>query len=164
MLRVRPRPMQANESVNYFKVKLSKEIRFGNFVLDNQFIYQKVTNGEDVLRVPDFITRNTFYYANYIFKGKPMYLEAGVTFSYFSKYLMNSYNPVIAEFYLQDDREYGGFPLFDFFVNFKVKTMRCIFKLEHFNSGFSENNYYSAPTYPYRDFVIRFGLVWNFFI
>ncbi len=158
------KPMQAAESVNYFKVKLSKEIRFGNFALDNQFIYQKVTNGEDVLRVPDFITRNTLYYANYIFKGKPMYLEAGVTFSYFSKYLMNSYNPVIAEFYLQDDREYGGFPLLDFFVNFKVKTMRVYFKLEHFNSGFSDNNYYSAPSYPYRDFVIRFGLVWNFFI
>ena len=158
------RPMQATESVNYFKVKLSKEFRVGNFRLDNQFIYQKVANGEDVLRVPDFITRNTFYYANYIFKGSPMYLEAGVTFNYFSKYLMNSYNPLIAEFYLQDDREYGGFPLFDFFVNFKVKTMRVFFKLEHFNSSFSDNNYYSAPTYPYRDFVIRFGLVWNFFI
>ncbi|WP_400074336.1 putative porin [Zobellia russellii] len=24
-------------------------------------------------------------------------------------------------------------------------------------------SYYSAPGYPYRDFVIRFGLVWNFF-
>ena len=158
------RPMQATETVNYFKIKLSKEIRFGNFALDNQFIYQKVTNGEDVLRVPDFITRNTLYYSNYIFKGKPLYLETGITFSYFSKYLMNSYNPLIAEFYLQDDREYGGFPLLDFFVNFKVKTMRVFFKLEHFNSGFSDNNYYSAPTYPYRDFVIRFGLVWNFFI
>ncbi len=158
------RPMQALESVNYFKIKLSKAIKFGNFVLDNQFIYQKVTSGEDVLRVPDFITRNTFYYANHVFKGNPLYLETGVTFSYFSKYLMNSYNPVIAEFYLQNDREYGGFPLFDFFVNFRVKTMRVFFKLEHFNSGFSENNYYSAPTYPYRDFVIRFGLAWNFFI
>ncbi len=157
-------PMQASKAVNYFKVKVSKEIRFGNFALDNQFIYQKVTNGDDVLRVPDFITRNTFYYASHIFKGKPLYLETGVTFSYFSKYLMNSYNPVIAEFYLQNDREYGGFPLLDFFVNFRVKTMRVFFKLEHFNSGFSENNYYSAPTYPYRDFVIRFGLVWNFFI
>ncbi len=157
-------PRQATESVNYFKIKLSKEIRFGKFALDNQFIYQKVTNGEDVLRVPDFITRNTFYYANNLFKGKPMYIEAGVTFSYFSKYLMNSYNPLISEFYLQSDREYGGFPLLDFFVNFKVKTMRVFFKLEHFNSSFSQNNYYSAPTYPYRDFVIRFGLVWNFFI
>lgn len=158
------KPMQASTTVNYFKVKLSKEIRFGNWALDNQFIYQKVDSEEDVLRVPDFITRNTFYYANYIFKGKPMYIETGVSFSYFSKYMMSAYNPLISEFYLQDDREYGGFPLLDFFVNFKVKTMRVYFKLEHFNSGFSENLYYSAPTYPYRDFVIRFGLVWNFFI
>jgi hypothetical protein len=77
---------------------------------------------------------------------------------------MNSYNPVISEFYLQNDQEFGGYPLFDFFVNFRVRTMRVYFKLEHFNSGFGEYNYYSAPTYPYRDFVIRFGLVWNFFI
>lgn len=159
-----PSPRQASETVNYFKVKVSKEIKFGKFALDNQFIYQKVSSGEDVLRVPDIITRNTFYYANHIFRGKPMYLETGVTFSYFSKYLMNAYNPVLSEFYLQNDREYGGFPLLDFFVNFRVKTMRVFFKLEHFNSSFSDNNYYSAPTYPYRDFVVRFGLVWNFFI
>jgi hypothetical protein len=157
-------PRQAKESVNYFKIKISKEIRFGKFALDNQIIYQKVTNGDDVLRVPDFITRNTFYYANHIFKGKPMYLETGFSFNYFSKYLMNAYNPVLSEFYLQNEREYGGFPLLDFFINFRVKTMRVFFNLEHFNSGFSERNYYSAPTYPYRDFVIRLGLVWNFFI
>ncbi|NCQ16004.1 MAG: putative porin, partial [Flavobacteriales bacterium] len=24
--------------------------------------------------------------------------------------------------------------------------------------------YYSAPNYPYRDFVVRFGIVWNFFM
>lgn len=158
------RPVQASESVNYFKIKISKEIRFGKFALDNQFIYQKVTNGEEVLRVPDFITRNTLYYANHIFKGKPLYLETGITLNYFSKYLMNSYNPLISEFYLQNEREFGGFPLLDFFINFRVKTMRVFFKLEHFNSGFSENNYYSAPTYPYRDFIVRLGLVWNFFI
>ncbi|MBP6414795.1 MAG: hypothetical protein KA450_15240, partial [Bacteroidia bacterium] len=34
----------------------------------------------------------------------------------------------------------------------------------HFNSAFSATNtFYSAPNYPYRDFMIRFGLVWNFF-
>lgn len=158
------RPNQANEAVSYFKLMLSKEIRFGKFALDNQFIYQQVNSDEDVLRIPDFITRNTFYYANHLFKGKPMYLETGVSFSYFSKYYMNAYNPLIAEFYLQDDQEYGGFPVFDFFINFRVKTMRVFFKLEHINAGFGERNYYSAPTYPYRDFVLRLGLVWNFFI
>jgi len=158
------KPMQASESVSYLKVKLSKEFKFGNFALDNQLIYQNVSSGSNVFRVPDLITRNTFYYANKLFKGKPLYLETGITFSYFSKYYMNSYDAVLSEFYLQNDQEFGGFPLFDFFVNFRVRTMRVFFKLEHFNSGFSENNYYSAPTYPYRDFTIRFGLIWNFFI
>ncbi len=158
------KPVQASETVNYLKLKLSKEIKFGHFALDNQFIYQNVSAGANVLNVPDFITRNTFYYSNYIFKGKPLFIQTGVTFSYFSKYYMNTYNPVISEFYLQNNREYGGFPLLDFFVNIKVRTMRVYFKLEHFNSSFGENNYYSAPTYPYRDFTVRFGLIWNFFI
>ncbi len=158
------KPAQASETVNYLKLKLSKEFKLGHFALDNQFIYQKVSNGESVFKVPDFITRNTFYYANYLFKGKPLYLQTGVTFSYFSKYYMNSYNPVISEFYLQNSQEIGGYPMFDFFVNAQIRTMRIYFKLEHFNSSFGEYNYYSAPTYPYRDFTVRFGLVWNFFI
>jgi hypothetical protein len=158
------KPIQASETINYLKVKLSKEFKFGNFALDNQLIYQNVSSGSDVFRVPDLITRNTFYYANQLFKGKPLYLETGITFSYFSKYLMNSYNPVLSEFNLQNDREYGGFPLFDFFINIRVRTMRVFFKLEHFNAGFGEYNYYSAPSYPYRDLSIRFGLIWNFFI
>ncbi|WP_150546033.1 MULTISPECIES: putative porin [Mesonia] len=29
---------------------------------------------------------------------------------------------------------------------------------------FNRNNNYSAPSQPYRNFVIRFGLVWNFFL
>lgn len=157
-------PAQADESLSYFRVDLSKEFRFGKFRLDNQFIYNQVTSGEDFFRVPDFVTRNTLYYANYLFKGKPLYLETGITFKYFGEYYMNAYNPVISEFYLQNDRQFGGFPLMDFFINFRVKTMRVFFTLEHFNSLFTEKNYYSAPTYPYRDFVIRLGLVWNFFI
>ena len=36
-----------------------------------------------------------------------------------------------------------------------------IFKL--ISESFTGNNFYSSPSYPYRDFIIRFGLVWNFF-
>ena len=158
------RPVQAGETLNYLKVMISKEFRFGKFALDNQFIYQQVASGEEFFRVPDFITRNTFYYSNYLFRGKPLFLQTGLTLNYFSEYLMNSYNPLLSEFYLQNDREFGGFPVVDFFVNFRVRTMRVYFILENLNSTFMDNNYYSAPTYPYRDFVVRLGLVWNFFI
>ncbi len=158
------KPVQASETVNYLKLKLSKEFRFGHWALDNQFIYQKVASGDDIFRVPDFITRNTFYYSNNLFKGNSLHLQTGVTFSYFSKYLMNNYNPVLSEFNLQNEQEIGGFPMLDFFINAKIRTIRLYLKFQHINSSFTGYDYYSAPSNPYLDWKIRFGLVWNFFI
>ena len=99
-----------------------------------------------------------------MFKGKPLYLQTGVTFRYFSKYKMNAYNPLISEFTLQNTYEIGDFPLFDFFVNLQISRLRMFFKLENFSASFTGRNYYSAPTHPYRDLTFRLGVVWNFFI
>ncbi len=158
------KPLQSGESVNYLKIKIAKEFKFGKFALDNTLIFQNVSSGSDVFRVPDFITRNSFYFADYLFKGKPLYLQTGITFSYFSKYYMNAYNPLLSEFNLQNDAKFGGYPLFDFFINAEISRVRLYLLFEHINSHLSGYNYYSAPTYPYRDFKVRFGLVWNFFI
>ena len=92
-----------------------------------------------------------------------MFFQTGFTFQYFTKYNANGYNPLIAEFYTQNKTKIGDFPLIDFFVNARVRQCRIFLKAEHFNSGFTGNTFYSAPNYPYKDFVVRFGLVWNFF-
>ncbi len=157
------KPNQANETINYFRVKLSKEIKYGNFALNNTIRYQTVIDGESIVSVPEIVTRNTLYYANHLFK-RALYLQTGITFSYFTKYNMDGYDPVLAEFYSQDQNKLGGFPRFDFFINAKIRQTRIFLKAEHFNSAFTGYNFYSAPNYPYRDFAIRFGLVWNFFL
>jgi len=157
------KPNQSNETINYFRVKVSKELRYNKFTLNNTIRYQTVLDGEGVLNVPEITTRNTLYYSNHLFK-KALYLQTGVTFSYFTKYNMNAYDPLLAEFYVQNENELGGFPRLDFFINAKIKQTRIFLKAEHFNSSFTGYNFYSAPNYPYRDFVIRFGLVWNFFL
>ena len=157
------RPIQYNNAVNYFKIQLDKELRYKNFYLDNRLLYQNITDGKDVFNVPDFILRSTFYYSNYVFK-KAMLLQTGVTFNYFTSYYMNAYDPILAEFYVQNESKLGGFPRLDFFVNAKVRQTRIYLKAEHFNSAFTGYNYFSAPNYPYRDFIIRFGVVWNFFL
>ena len=157
-------PRQYDKTVQYFKVQVGKEFRLGKFALDNTLVYQNVMQGGDVFRVPQFITRNSLYFTDYLFKGDPLYLQTGITFNYFTKYYMNAYNPLLAEFYLQNDRELGGYPMFDFFINAEISRVRIYLLFEHFNADFTGYNYYSAPTYPYRDFKVRFGLVWNFFI
>jgi hypothetical protein len=70
---------------------------------------------------------------------------------------------VIGEFFVQNEKEIGNHPNFDFFINAKIQRTRIYIKAEHFNSALSGNNFYSSPNNPSRDFTIRFGLVWNFF-
>lgn len=158
------KPFQTDNTINYFRVKLSNEIKVGKFALRNTLRYQSVLDGEDILKVPEFSTRNTIYYSNHFFHKKALFLQTGITFSYFTTYNMNAYDPVLAEFYVQNQTEVGDFPRMDFFINAKVRQTRIYFKLEHFNSSFTGYKFYSAPNYPYRDFVVRFGLVWNFFL
>lgn len=156
------KPFQEDASIQHLKVKYTKEFKVGAFALNNTIMYQNVNQSNEVLNLPQLVTRNTLYFSSDIFK-KAMYLQTGVTFKYFTAYNMDAYNPLLGEFYTQNAEKLGGFPLLDFFINAKVQQTRIFLKAEHFNSSFSKNNYYAAPDYPYRDFVIRFGLVWNFF-
>nr|WP_317047064.1 putative porin [Flavobacterium granuli] len=155
-------PNQYGKTINYVSVKVAKEFKFGNFALNNTLLYQKTDQMDAILNVPEIVTRNTIYYTNYMFK-KALFLQTGVTLNYFTKYMANDYNPVIGEFFIQNKKEIGNYPNLDFFINAKIQRTRIYLKAEHFNSSFSGNNFYSAPNMPYRDFMIRFGLIWNFF-
>ena len=159
-----PTPFQALERVDYLKLKIQKEFAYKKFRLANTILYQNVASGTDVFKVPTFITRNSLYYQDKWFKNA-LFLQTGVNFKYFPKYEANAYNPVLGEFVVQDQTEIGAFPLIDIFFNAKVRQTRIFFKYEHVNSLFANRNtYFSAPGYPYRDGIIRFGLVWNFFL
>ncbi len=159
-----PKPFQFNGRVDYFKATVFKEFRYKKFGLNNTIMYQKAIDGDGVFKVPEFVTRNSLFYMDEWF-NKALKVQTGVTFKYFTEYQMNRYDPVLAEFYVQRDQEFGGFPLIDLFFNAKVKQTRIFIKFEHVNSLFSSTNeYFSDPQNPYRDAVVRFGLVWNFFL
>jgi len=157
------KPHQFGDALNYFRIKLTKEFRYGKFALNNTIRYQKVLDGEGLLNVPEIVSRNTLYYSSHFFE-KALFLQTGLTFSYFSSYHMNAYDPLLAEFYVQNQNEIGDFPRIDFFINAKIQQTRIYLKAEHLNSALTGYNYYSAPNYPYRDFAVRFGIVWNFFL
>lgn len=155
-------PNQFGGTIKYLSLKLSKEITFGKFALNNTVLYQKVDQSQAVLNVPDLVVRNTFYFSNYFFQ-RALFVQTGITFNYFTKYYANEYNPVIGEFFVQQQKQIGNYPNFDFFFNAKIQRTRVYVKAEHFNSAYQGNNFYSSPSYPFRDMAIRFGLIWNFF-
>jgi hypothetical protein len=81
------------------------------------------------LNVPDLVTRNTVYFTNYFFK-KALFLQTGVTFNYFTNYFANDYNPVIGEFFVQNNKQIGNFPNLIFSSTLKFKeqefTLRAL--------------------------------------
>ena len=155
-------PNQYDKTINYLSLKANKEFKFWKFALDNTVLYQKTDQSDFILNVPEFLTRNTFYYSQEMFH-KALFFQTGVTLNYFTNYYANEYNPVIGEFFIQNKKEIGNFANLDFFFNARIQRTRIYFIAEHFNSSLSGYNYYSSPNNPYRDFTIRIGLIWNFF-
>lgn len=160
LLKVKPK--QFENTINYISFQAKKEIKYGKFALDNTILYQNVDQATNIINVPQIVTRNTIYFSDKVFK-KAMQIQTGITFNYFTEFYANDYNPLLGEFYVQNQTKIGGFPLLDFFVNARVRQTRIFLKAEHFNAAFTGRDYYAAPNYPYRDFIVRFGLVWNFF-
>lgn len=157
-------PLQTNETGNYLKATVNRGFTFYKFGLENTLMYQKVTNENSILSVPEFTTRNTLYYSVHLFKGNPLYIQTGVTLKYFTQFYAPSFNPLIGEFMQQNTIEIGNYPTIDVFINGQIQRTRLYLKIENTTSKMTGRNYFSAPNYPNRDFTIRFGLVWNFFI
>ncbi|HBK84362.1 MAG TPA: hypothetical protein DDZ41_12360, partial [Flavobacterium sp.] len=105
--------------------------------------YQSVNQSYDIINVPQIVARNTLYYTDKVFK-KAMEIQTGIIFNYFTKYYANDYNPLLAEFYVQNQTKIGNFPMIDFFINAKVRQTRLFLKAEHFNAAWTGYNYYTA--------------------
>ncbi len=132
-------PKQYGGTIGYLSVKVAREFKLGKFGLDNTVLYQQVEQDDPIVNVPKITTRNTLYFNEYLFK-RALFLQTGLTVNYFSKFYADDYNPHIAEFFVQQQRQIGNFPVVDFFVNARVRQTRIFFKAEHVNALLRQNN------------------------
>ncbi len=96
-------PKQYDKTINYLSVKVSREFKWWKLALDNTVLYQQVDQEDDVLNVPQIVTRNSLYFTDYFFK-KALYLQTGFTFNYFTKYYINHYKKDFKEEFLKSAR------------------------------------------------------------
>lgn len=160
-------PEQYGGTIQYLKLRLSQQLDIYKFSLVNNVQFQQVKyNGGATdfqpLNVPEWNIRTSFLFSSQLF-NKALYLQTGVTAQYFTKFNADRYSAHLGEFASQNHTKIGEFPRIDFFFNAKIQQTRLFLKYEHLNSSNTGYNFYSAPFTPYRDSIIRFGLVWNFF-
>ena len=154
---------QASSKTIYFDVKANKEIAMGSFKWDNTLLFQKVTQNEEGLNLPDYVFRSTLLYEDKWFKNA-LFLQTGLMLNYASQFYADAYNPIVGNYVVQNKWEIDVEPQVDFFFNAKIQQTRLFFQLENVLDAFTTNNAFVAPGLPSRDFSIRFGLVWNFFL
>ena len=169
---------QQDKQIDYFKARFNQRLDFGKLSWINNVQYQKVTQEQDLdqilgdpltLNVPEWLIRSTLMLTSSIF-NKALSFQSGATFVFFTDYYADQYNPLLSEFVTQNNTKIGEYPRVDFFFNAKIKSSRIFIKLENVSAQIEHlikvdtpYDYYAAPFTPYRDFSIRFGLIWNFF-
>ncbi len=156
-------PHQSESGIKYSGLTYKNDFRYKKWGLSVDLQLQKVIDGEEIFPLPGYVARSSFYYSNYYY-NRNLYVQTGVTAKIFEAFYAPAYNPLTADFVLQNRQKIGGYPWIDYFINFKIKRFRFYFKLEHLNALFEYQtpDYYAAPLQPTRDFSIRFGLRWIF--
>ncbi len=151
---------QYDGAVSLVQLLFKKNFTFGKWHLDNTVVLQN--SSEDVIRVPNFYTMNSFYFEGLVFKKKVLLLRTGLDLRMASDFYVPNYSAVIGQFHLQDDFNQQLYPIVDFALSFKVTRFRGFFRLDNITSYVTDRIYYGAHWQPLYEHNFRVGITWRF--
>ncbi|MFN8321128.1 MAG: putative porin [Chitinophagales bacterium] len=110
---------------------------------------------------PMLVTKHSVYYERRVFK-KMLWFSVGFDLRYNYRNNTPYYDPLLAAFYPTYSTT-KTYPVLDFFLNLKVKTVRVFLKVDNISSYFGPKGYFSLYQYPAADLSFRVGITWRFF-
>ena len=154
-------PVQYNDVIKMISVDLTIKYNFyKNWTFYNESSFQSADKNK-IYPVPDLTAYSCIYYERDYFK-KALMASIGIGCNYFTSYYANAFMPATSQFYLQQEHKIGNYPYFDFFANIRVRTAKFFIRVEHFNKGLSDDNYFYLPLQPTPGRTLKLGLNWNF--
>ncbi len=158
-------PTQAEGSARILQFGMKFNLSFANAVFwENEGIYTNLSgDGEAVnsFRIPELFINSKLYYGGYWF-NKKLYVMFGVDTNYKSSYYAPAYNPVIQQFYLQDDFLVPSYFLLNAFIEFQIVHVSVYLKMDQLNQSAS-SGYFTFPHYIGQPRVFDLGIRWLFF-
>lgn len=155
-------PIQASGNVSVTSLYARKDFRLGGLHLNNRVLLQWSTN-QEVVPVPMFSAYLSYFYEFDVVKNV-LRVDIGLDGRYNTEYYAFGYNPALAQFYNQREKEIGGYPMIDAFVAAKWKRMRISVKMAHLNDDlFGSRNYFTVLHYPLNKRILKLGFSWGFY-
>ncbi len=154
-------PQQSSSTFVYAFGSIGANYEISNFFISPEFLFQKESSENQILRVPSLVCKSIIGYQLKLFK-KALTLSPGIDLLYVSQFKGNYFLPQTGQFVLQENQLTGGYLLANFFLNFIIKDLKGYLKLDHLNDGIWPNKLgYMMAGYPLQGRVIRIGFVWN---
>jgi len=157
-------PVQADNDITMIIPGVDMNIRFLKHMhFNNQVKYTLKGGGAaDVYRVPEIHANAKLYFEKNIF-NKVMWAQIGLDMHWQSSFYAYDYDPVVQQFYLQDDFEIPSYLLADLFISFKVKRFRWAFKMNNVLQNLEAEGYFTTPYYTGQKRTFDFAVNWMFF-
>ncbi len=158
------KPQQSSSSLNISQIGGDATFSYNKFHLNTRLLFQSSLTNKELFPAPNFVGRANVFWQSKAFKDAAE-IMTGLKIHYFTKFASRDFSPVINEFILPNSKAYsiGGQPVFDAYFNMKVKTMQFYIEAQNFTTTFIQNKTYTAPYYPFYDFRLNIGIVWNLF-
>lgn len=147
---------QHSDNVQVLMAKIDQRIRLGVFNWDNQVVYQTSSN-ESVIPVPQLSVYSNLYLKALIVNE--LTLQLGVDAHYHTKYMSPGYEPALLQFYNQNEKEIGNYPIATAYANMHLKQTRFFVMFYNIGAKFIRPyEYFSLPNYPVNPFILKLGL------
>jgi hypothetical protein len=158
-------PSQATGSAQILNFGLNLNFVFGKKIFwENEAIYTQITGDQEAVnsfRIPEIFVNSKLYYGSFLFEKK-IYVTIGVDANYKSEYFAPSYNPVLQQFYLQDDFLIPSYVVANAFLEFQIEHFSVFLKFEHINQS-ANSGYFTHPHYIGQKRIFDAGVRWMFF-
>ena len=157
-------PDQANSDV----VLLSPGMNFDYQLTEkwkwsSTFVYNNVSGGSaNVFPIPEILATGQIAHRNVLFNGR-MIIQTGMDLHYRTEYQGYAYDPVVQQFYLQNDFTQKNFIKIDLFLNFKVENFLFFIKSAHFNQGLIGDGFLITPYFTGPRQTFDMGVRWSFY-
>lgn len=147
---------QHAENVQVLMARVDQNLRFGIFNWNNQVVYQTSGNSS-VIPLPKLSLYTNMYIKTLL--AKELTLQLGVDAHFHTLYYAPGYEPALLQFYNQNEKEVGNYPIATVYANMHLKQTRFFVMLYNIASTFwKPREYFSLPNYPVNPFVVKLGV------
>ena len=133
-------------------IGLGKKLKLSGSVINSLIL----SDAEDAMKIPDWLATGQLALEDFWFE-KHLQVQVGFDVTWRSAYKAMGYDPVIQQYYVQNDVVVGSAFIADVFLNAKLKRGRLFVKYHNIAQAFKGTGYLITPGYPGQRNILDFG-------